>query len=123
MNTTSRIITIGILFVLKFAFGFWLFRSGKPYNGIVLTIHKLISLATLVLILLTADSLRGDRRMDAAQLIVIVATIVFFVLAIATGGLLSTDKPMPAIATIVHKVAPFLSVVSTALTFYLLVGS
>ena len=121
MNVRSRIITIGVLFLLKFLFGFWLYRTGKPYNVAILTIHKLISLATLVSIVLTANNLRGETGMGAAQLGALITTIILFVLAIATGGLLSTDKTMPAIVAIIHKVAPFLSIVSTAATLYLLV--
>lgn len=121
MITKSRIVTIGILFILKFLFGFWLNRTGKPYNAIVLAIHKLISLSMLVLIILTANNPRGGGGLNTAQIVALVATIVLFVLAIATGGLLSTDKSMPVIVSVIHKVTPLLSILSTATTLYLLV--
>ena len=120
MIAKSKIITIAVLFILKLLLGFWLYRRGRPYNVVVLTIHKLVSLATLVLIVLTASNLGGGVGMGTAQLIALVTTVVLFVLAIATGGLLSTDKTMPIVVSIVHKVTPFLSIVSTAATFYLL---
>lgn len=119
MITKSRIVTIGILFVLKFLFGFQLYCTGKPYNAIVLAIHKVLSLGIVVLLVLGTNNARG--RLDTALVMATVITGVLFVLAIATGGLLSTDKPVPAIVSVVHKVVPVLSVLSTAIMLYLLV--
>lgn len=120
MITKSRIITIGVLFALKFLFGFWLFRTGKRYNVVILTIHKLVALGIIVVLILTVNGAR-DVELKTAHIIAIAITGVLFVLAIATGGLMSTDKTMPAIVTTVHQIAPFLSILSTIAMLYLLV--
>ncbi|MBL0344268.1 hypothetical protein [Candidatus Villigracilis affinis] len=33
MDVLSNFLTLGIVFLLTLAFGFWLSRIGKPYNG------------------------------------------------------------------------------------------
>lgn len=119
MNTTTRLAITGLLFLLKLLSGYWLSRSGKPYNVGISTVHKLLSLATVVSIALTVRYLRQGVGLSGAQIGVLVVTGLLFLTAIGTGGLLSADKPAPAAISIIHKVAPYLTVVSTAVTIYL----
>ena len=54
MSTTQlRIACTGLFFLLIFFFGFWLNRSGKPYNLFIFTIHKLIALGAVVFLTMT----------------------------------------------------------------------
>ena len=108
------------LFVAVFALGFWLRQSGKPYSGLVLTAHKLISLAVLVLFVLTVNRINKATPLASAALASAVLTGVFFVIAIISGGLASTDKPAPAIALLLHRVTPFVTIAGAAATFFLL---
>ena len=121
MQIDSRILIIALLYIVKFLFGFWLFRTGKPYNTLILTIHKLVSLATLVYIVVIANRVRLDIGLSEVETIVVVATILLFLVSIATGGVLSVDKPAAGFLSILHKLAPVLSVISTSATLYLLV--
>ena len=111
---------IAFLFVLVFLFGFWLTRTGKPYNGIVLTIHKLIALAALAILAITIYRTAKQTELSAAIWIAGVASGLFFVVAIVSGGLLSTDKTLPPAIKLLHRVSPFLIVLSTAATPYAL---
>jgi hypothetical protein len=43
----------GLFSLFLFLSGFWLSRSGKPYNGIIFNIHKLIALTAVVLFVIT----------------------------------------------------------------------
>ncbi len=45
---------------------------------------------------------------------------VFFVIAIISGGLLSTDKALPPAVKVLHRVSPFLTVLASAVNLYLL---
>jgi hypothetical protein len=48
MSTNQlRVVSAGLFFLFIFLSGFWLSRTGKPYSGIILTIHKLIGLAAV----------------------------------------------------------------------------
>ena len=116
-----RIVGTGLLFLFTFVSGFWLSRSGKPFNVIVLTIHKLISLAAAVLLGITIYQINQVAALSTIELTAGVVTGLFFLDAIVSGGLLSIGKPMPAAISTMHRVTPFLTVVSTAVTLYLLV--
>jgi len=118
---TSKIIVTGVLFVFVFLFGFWLSRSGRPINTLILTIHKLIALGTLILIGVTVYQVNQIAPLSTAVIAATVFTGVLFVITIITGGLLSLDKPISAMS-IVHKVGPFLTVASTIVTLVLLIN-
>jgi hypothetical protein len=49
-------------------------------------------------------------------------TVFVFLSTGVSGGVLSTDKPKPAALLRVHQIAQLLTVISTALTLYLLIG-
>jgi hypothetical protein len=101
-------------------FGFWLSYAGKPYSVIILTIHKLISLATLVFLTVTVYRFNQTSTLNAVELTTAVVTGLLFIGTIITGGLMSTDKPMPAVVSTLHLILPFLTVLSTAATLYFL---
>jgi len=123
MNTlTSRIIGTGILFIFVFLSGVWLSNSGKPINVVILTIHKLIGLATLIFIGVTIYQLNQEVKLNALELGASVITGLLFLVTIITGGLLSTGNPVVAAILTIHRIGPFLTVLSTVVTMYLLVN-
>ncbi len=98
MNATQvRIASLALFFVLIFIFGFWLSRSGKPYNGILFNLHKLISLGAVLFLGLTAAKAHQTAPLDLAQIAALAVTVVCFLSAIVTGGLLSALKDVPAV--------------------------
>jgi hypothetical protein len=115
-----RIAGTGLLFLFSFLSGFWLSKSGKPYSGIVLTIHKLISLAAVAFLAITLYRVNQVAKLNTIELTAGVVTGSFFLDAIVSGGLLSTDKPMPVVILRMHQITPLLTVLSTAVTLYLL---
>ena len=119
MEIELKLVAIGLLFVFIFISGFWLYRTGKPINTVILTLHKLISLAAAVLIAISLRQLGKRATMSAPEIILIVVTGLLFLLAILSGGWLSTGKPAPVVIIAVHRVTPFLCVLSTVTTFYL----
>jgi hypothetical protein len=85
-----------------------------------LTIHKLISLAAVVFLVITIYQINQVAKLSAIELVAGVVAGLFFLSTIITGGLLSTGKPMPAAILTMHQITPFLTVLSTAVTLYLL---
>ena len=120
--TQSSVVGAGLFFLFIILSGIWLSRSGKPLNGIILTIHKLISLAAVVFLAITIYQMNQAAGLSAIGFIAGVVTGLFFLGAIITGGLLSTGKPMPAAILTMHQIAPFLTVLSAAATLYLLLS-
>lgn len=123
MGTTQlAVVGAGLLFLSVFLSGIWLSRSGKPLHGIILTIHKLISLGAAVFLIVTIYQTNQVAALSAIGLVAGVVTGLLFLTAGISGGLLSTDQPRPAAVLILHRIAPFLTVLSTAVTLYLLLG-
>jgi hypothetical protein len=123
MGTTQlRIVGVGLLFLFIFLSGFWLSHSGKPLNGIILTIHKLISLAAVVFLVITIYQINQAATLSAIGLIAGLVTGLFFLGTIIAGGLLSIGKPVPAAILTMHQITPFLTLFSSAATLYLVLS-
>jgi hypothetical protein len=123
MGTTQlSVVGAGSFFLFIFLSGLWLSHSGKPLNGIILTIHKLISLAAVVFLVMTIYQINQAATLSAIGLAAGVVTGLFFLGTIMAGGLLSIGKPMPAAILTMHQITPFLTVFSTAATLYLLLS-
>jgi peptidoglycan/LPS O-acetylase OafA/YrhL len=121
-STPLRIIGAGLGFILIFLSGFRLKRADKPYRTIPLNFHKLIGLATGILLAVTVYQVQRaapHTPVDSAALLV---TGLFFVSMIISGGLVSIDKPMPAIISRVHRLFPYLTALSSGITLYLLLS-
>jgi len=117
-----RVVGAGLFFLFIFLSGIWLSRSGKPLNGLILTIHKLISLAAGIFLIITLYWMNQAAPLGATELIAVVVTALFFLGTVVFGGLLSTGKPMPPAILRMHQILPFLTVLSTAVTLYLLLN-
>ncbi|GIL14274.1 MAG: hypothetical protein BroJett038_29940 [Chloroflexota bacterium] len=118
----SRIVISGLLFAVIILSGLWLSNSGRPINVIALTAHKLIALGTLVLFVLTLHQMNQAVGLSAIEFIGGGLTVLFFVVTIIMGGLLSTENPMPKIVLTLHQIGPILAALSTAATLYLLLN-
>jgi hypothetical protein len=126
---TSKTAICGLLVILALASGVWLSHSGKPYNSMIFTIHKLLALATVIIIGVNVYHL--FRAMDGNTLVALsviaVSGLLFLTLFISgallsliPAGLLSLEKPMPEIILKVHQVTPLLALLSSMATMYLL---
>jgi len=119
MDTNSfAILILSLLFLFIFLSGYFLSHSRRPFSVPVLTIHKLFSLAALIYL-----STRVVRvPLNSLKIGLVAAAGIFFVSTIITGGLLSTDKPMPAIVHRLHQIIPYLTVLSTAAVLLIVAG-
>jgi hypothetical protein len=123
VNTNSLRIIGAAAFLVVFLSGYWLGRSGNPYSFIILTVHKLIGVGILVLLVIAMIRSHRVAALGPAELILGVVSGIFFISLIATGSLLSGDNEMPAFVLRLHQIAPYLTVLSTAATLYLIQGS
>ena len=115
-----RVVGAGLFYLFILLSGYWLSHSGKPFSVIILTIHKLISLAAVVFLVITMSQMNKVAKLSAIELIAGVVTGLFLLGTMITGGLLSLDKPMPPVVLRLHQITPYLSVLSNAVTLYLL---
>lgn len=131
MSILSKSIITGSFFLLILVSGYWLSHLGKPYNGIVFNLHKLIGLAAGIFLIVTVVRAGRVAPLGGIEIAVLAATVLVFVLLVAAGGLLSVvaegglQGMAPALRTgitWVHRIFPYLAVFATAITLYLLVG-
>ena len=121
MDTSGvRILGAVIGCLVIFASGYWLTRSGKPYNGLLFNVHKLVALAAVVLFVVMLVRAGRAAALSAGEVVAGVVTGLFFVGLFVTGALVSIEKPMPTIVATIHHVLPYLALASTAGTLYLL---
>jgi hypothetical protein len=121
-TSVSSLAGVGLLFVLIFATGIPLSRSGKPYSTALFTVHKLAGLAAGILLAAIVYRTHQVSPFGLAVIAAIVVTVLLFVGTVVAGGLLSIDKPMPAIVSRLHLVIPVLTVLASAGTLYLLLS-
>jgi len=117
----SKFINAGIFFLFIISSGFWLSRTGKPYSVLIQTIHKLIGVAMGVYLIRMVYLTHMVSPITPVGIIVIVVTVLLFIGLVVTGGLLASEKSLPIIVTAIHKVLPYLTILSTVATLYLLV--
>jgi hypothetical protein len=120
MSTQLRVIVTGLAFIAIFIFGFWLSRSGKPYNGLIFNAHKLVALGMLVFLGLTISKVSQITPLTPTQIALIAATGLCFLAVMATGGMISAAKTTPVMVRWLHQILPYLTVLSTAAALYLL---
>jgi hypothetical protein len=123
MNTLNqRIIILIIGYALIFLSGYWLSHAVKPYGSIILTLHKLISLAAAVLLVLIVVKIHGTVPLLWTEWLAWGITALFFIVTVISGGLISAMKQAPVIVTLAHRIAPFLTVLGTAASIYLVLS-
>jgi hypothetical protein len=116
----SNYVIAGVFFLFIVLSGFWVGRTGTPPNTFVLTIHKFIGLGMAVFLGSMIYRLHLATPLTASQLVVIAVTVLFFIVNVATGSLLSTDKAMPETFSVINRFFPYLTAASTGVMLYLL---
>ena len=117
-----RFVNIAIFFLLVFSSGYWLHHSGKPYGAILFNVHKLIGLGLFVFLFVRIFQLHQTTPLNTLEWVACLIAGLFFLATIVFGGLVSIAKPMPAFVSLAHKSLPYLTVLSTAVGLYFLLG-
>jgi hypothetical protein len=122
MDTITNFITPGLLFILTLIFGFWLSKAGKPYNGILFNIHKLIALGTVILTVIRVYNI--FKIMNLGILIVVLLVVVgICVIALFASGAFMSIRDQNYQTTkmkTVHNIALVFAVIAIGALLYLL---
>ena len=119
MDILSNFLTIGIIFLLTLAFGFWLSRIGKPYNGILFNIHKLLALAAVIVAVFEIRKMLQSDGLIPFCNVLIALTGVSIIALFATGALMSIGKLNYAVSLTIHKITPILATMTLIAAIYL----
>jgi TM2 domain-containing membrane protein YozV len=119
----TKLIAAGILFLFTIISGVIVSHSGRPLNSVLVTMHKLIAIGTVVLIGIALNQMyKTVNGKEFIELSLTIITAVLFLALIATGALLTREEmQLPKVVLIIHQVAPLLTLISSAVTVYLLV--
>jgi hypothetical protein len=107
-----------VLFLSTIASGVWLSHAGKPLNPLLLTLHKLIALATVVVSILAVVFWRKTAELGILTLLLLILTGLLLALLFASGAWLSTGKPLPGIFLSVHQIATLAAVIAAAVLLW-----
>lgn len=119
MDTLSKFSLPILLFLLTLAFGFWLGHIGRPYNGILFNLHKLIALGTVILAGIQIFKTAGSFDLPLTIIALVVAGLCIIAL-FASGAFLSIGNLDYQAMKTVHNLALAVLVGSLALAFYFL---
>ena len=119
-NYSFKIIVTGIFFIVMIVSGIWLSKLGRPLNNGVFTIHKLISLLTIVFSVITVYQLQKNIELRNIDVVFIIITGIAFLVSFVSGALLSFDNLVNKFILTFHKTSPVLLVISIAILIYLL---
>ena len=125
MNTNlMRVISMGAGFLIMFLTGFWLNRTGKPYGTLIFGIHKLIGVGLGILLFIMIKQINQANNLNTLEIIVVTITALLFLATVITGSLLSipVSNPMPEIVRTLNKLFPYITVISSALTLFILLN-
>jgi hypothetical protein len=122
VNATASAIVAGLFFLTFFGSGIWLSKLGRPLNVGVSTLHKLIGVAGGVYLLVTIYQRHQVVPLSGMAWAAIAAAGLCFLGIVASGGLLTSEKPVPVAVLRAHQVLPVLALLSTSATLYLVLG-
>jgi hypothetical protein len=120
MEITSKFVASGLLLSFTLIFGLWLSSVGKPYNGLLFNIHKLIALSTVIVAAVQFSKILNN----ADSLGVIIALLIMAALCVvalfASGALLSMGKLDYSLTLTIHRIALVAFPLTLVLVVYLL---
>jgi hypothetical protein len=94
-------------------------HSGKPFNSLIASIHKLLSLAIVVYLVFLFVHVNHLIRLSMIEWVVCAVAMLLIVAAIASGSVLMAVESAPA-AHLSHRIVPYLALISTAAALWLL---
>jgi hypothetical protein len=107
-----------IFLILSIFSGIWLTRIGRPLNVVIMTIHKLIALAAVVLTVVALYRAYGATGINPVDWITILVTGILFLALFASGAILSGGKVVRGALVVTHKIFPYLTAICFFLIFF-----
>ena len=92
MSLTLKIIISSILLLLLLVAGIYIHRTGKPYNTMVFTVHKLFTVAVVVLLAIVFVQVFRSAGLSSGQIAILSVMILAIVVLMVSGGMMSLDK-------------------------------
>ncbi|MBI5294514.1 MAG: hypothetical protein HY869_03485 [Chloroflexi bacterium] len=122
MDTVSKFLTPGIVFLLTLGFGLWLSLAGRPYNGLLFNVHKLAALGAVILagiqVYALMKGLSPQGWLTALTVIAVLCVLALF----ASGAFMSIGNLNYQAMLTIHRIALPLEFIAMAGIIALLAG-
>ena len=118
----SEHVLSGMAFVVTIGTGIWLSRLGRPLNGVLFTVHKLVAVGAVLAV--TIPLVATLRQAPAPALVIALLGLggLGVVALFATGAMISLNYTAAALSWI-HRLAPAVVLLATGWAIYLLARS
>ena len=114
----SSKVTISILFfIITLVVGFVLHKKGKPYNSLIFNLHKLASVAMVILLVLELSGFIRVTEVNALFIICLMLSGFFTLVLFLTGAMMSLDK-LQEIMRIIHRASSVLLLLTLPVLIY-----
>jgi hypothetical protein len=111
-----------IFFIVIFLLGYRLRLRGKPYSTLLITVHKLTALGLGIYLAVMINKRHQIIPLNPIEITTATITILLFLINVATGSFMSTDKNIPQFVSQINKVVPYITVLATGITIALVAG-
>ena len=118
----SKFVLPGIAFVLTLAFGFWVSHLGRPYNGLLFNVHKLIALGAVIATIVQLTKVLKNANALVLIIVLLVVAALCVIALFASGAFLSIGNVDYGLMLTVHRIAPVLLVTAMICIFITLKG-
>lgn len=119
MNAFSEHAVSGVAFVVTIATGIWLGQLGRPLNGMLFTVHKLVALGAVLAVTIPIVGVLRNAPAPALAIALLILGSIGVVGLFATGALISLNHTAHALSWI-HRVAPIVVLLATGWAIYML---
>ena len=120
MLSINKFFVPGAALLLTIVSGIILERSGKSLTGVLFNVHKLISLAAVVLFVMQLLKTLKTVDLQSSIILLLVLCAVCVVALIASGGLMSAGKLDIQVMRSIHRIASLVLILGLSALFYLL---
>jgi hypothetical protein len=100
---TSKLVSAGLLLVLLIAAGIFLHKSGKPYQPLVFGVHKIFTIAMIVILTFAFIQVFKGTYSGSSRWVVPGSMILALAGLLFSGAMMSLDR-YPLIMLVVHRV-------------------
>lgn len=91
--------------MLTVAFGFWLRKKGKPYNGLLFNVHKLLALGNVIITTVVISRMAENMHMPIAMIVLLVLAALSVIALFGTGALMSIEKLDYSLVRMIHRIS------------------
>ncbi len=105
MSEFSNFLSPALVFVLTVAFGFWLRKTGKPYNGLLFNVHKLLALGNVIITAMVVSRMVENIQVPVEIMVLLVLAVLSVIFLFGSGALMSLEKLDYSLVRTTHRIS------------------